>query len=105
MPGWKVQIIEGTQPLVQSQQSGNPLWYLVYAVFAFVSPWFWALGLVLWPILAQLLPRYTDEEGNEHRRWRAAAWLAFISSYIVAYVMVAIGFTMLPLMLKLLPFL
>jgi 4-amino-4-deoxy-L-arabinose transferase-like glycosyltransferase len=88
------------QAVSAAPQSGSILMYFVYAVIALVSPWFWILALIGWPIAAYLLPRSTDEDGKEHWRWRPAGWIALAVSYLFAYMMVAAGFAMLPSVLK-----
>lgn len=78
----------------------SPFRFIFYIPFAILSPWFWLLGLVLWPLLAYLLPRSTDEDGKEHWRWKAGFWVAFFISFAISYVMVMAGFALLPSVLK-----
>lgn len=85
---------------VTAPQGGSILMYFVYAVIALVSPWFWVLTLIGWPIVAYLLPRSVDADNKEHWRWRPAFWIALAVSYLFAYMMVAAGFAMLPSVLK-----
>lgn len=84
---------------------GNPLWYLVYAVVALVSPWFWGIALFGWPLAAYLLPRRVDDDGKEHWRWRAGIWVSAAIGYAVSFMMVMLGFQMLPYMARMVAFL
>lgn len=89
------------EPANPATGSGNPLWFLVYAIVALVSPWFWGIALAGWPVAAYLLPRRVDDEGKEHWRWRAGFWAAAALGYVISFVMVMLGFQLLPYMARL----
>lgn len=65
--------------------------FVLAAIVALVSPWLWGITLIAWPILAHVLPRRVDDEGDESRRWAPAFLLAFVLGYVVSYVMVLTG--------------
>lgn len=88
---FKAAVVNASAP-APADAKPSRLWFLVYGLVALISPWLWGITLIGWPILAHVLPRRVDDEGNESRRWRAAFFLALAIGYVVAYLMVMAGF-------------
>lgn len=78
--------------IVRAHEAPAGQWvYVAAALVALVSPWLWGVALIAWPVLAHVLPRRTDDEGRESRRWLPALFLALVLGYVVAYGMVVVG--------------